>query len=406
MERAFRTAPLTILTMPVLLAATLATCAPADAATVTVDWSGGGDFETIQEGVDSASPGDTVLVMDGVYTGPSNRAISFGGKDISLIGPAGPIFTRIDCGELDRAFVFEDGETAAALVRGFTIENSSSAVGGAVLCTDSSPTFESCVFAHCEADSGGALFMRRCYSMVEDCYFAHCRAVARGGAATLVSSDPAFVGCRFIENNAGAGGAVYCEQSFPAVSACEFSGNVATTTGGAVHLYWSAPHFWRCLISANSAQSAGAIYCYWSTPVLERCTLVANSGVDGGAMWCSVQNAAAVLENCIVAFSLNGPAVDGFAWFICSDVYGNEGGDWIYPISDQLGTNGNISLDPLFCGNENPGFYYSLHADSPCAAENNPGCGDVGMWGAACPPSTGADEGLEATWGSIKSLYR
>lgn len=37
--------------------------------TITVDGSGGGDFTTIQEAIDAASPGDLIRVLPGVYPG-------------------------------------------------------------------------------------------------------------------------------------------------------------------------------------------------------------------------------------------------------------------------------------------------------------------------------------------------
>ncbi len=43
-------------------------CAPARATTYVVDQSGGGDFTNVQEGVDYAASGDTLLIMAGLYT--------------------------------------------------------------------------------------------------------------------------------------------------------------------------------------------------------------------------------------------------------------------------------------------------------------------------------------------------
>jgi hypothetical protein len=71
--------------------------------------------------------------------------------------------------------------------------------------------------------------------------------------------------------------------------------------------------------------------------------------------------------------------------------------------TDQTGINGNISLDPQFCGTPDSGNYL-LQADSPCAPGNHPGgndCGQIGARGVGCgntPVST-------ATWGSLKALF-
>ena len=91
--------------------------------TIYVDWSGGGDHTTIQEGIAAASRDDTVLVAAGTYSGPLNCDITFGGKDVYLVSEAGADATIIDCGNAARGFVFTQGETPSAVVEGFTIMN-------------------------------------------------------------------------------------------------------------------------------------------------------------------------------------------------------------------------------------------------------------------------------------------
>ena len=86
----------------------------------------------------------------------------------------------------------------------------------------------------------------------------------------------------------------------------------------------------------------------------------------------------------------------GTASLSCCDIYGNAGGDWVGAIAEQLGINGNICLDPLFC--DPTALDLTLHADSPCAAENNPECGLIGAWPEGCGLTTceTAEEALSA----------
>ena len=100
-------------------------------------------YDTIQKGINAAHNGDVVEVAPGIYSGPGNRNLDFGGKAItvrSMINPDYPDWgiiagTVIDCGgkpahttgedsgKANRAFRFHNGEGPNSVVMGFTIKN-------------------------------------------------------------------------------------------------------------------------------------------------------------------------------------------------------------------------------------------------------------------------------------------
>ena len=79
---------------------------------------------------------------------------------------------------------------------------------------------------------------------------------------------------------------------------------------------------------------------------------------------------------------------------ICTDVYGNTEGDWIYELAPFEGLAGNFSLDPLFC--DWIGGDFTINASSPCMPANNE-CGIlIGALGEGCtlsaaPPGDSAE---------------
>lgn len=114
------------------------------------------------------------------------------------------------------------------------------------------------------------------------------------------------------------------------------------------------------------ATNEGVIHIYSSDEVTISWCIVAGSTGTGPAVYCQ--------------YSSFNPTV------FCSDVFGNEGGDWTGCIAEQYGIGGNISLDPWFCSPEEGDF--RLHEDSPCApfSEPNPECDLIGAWPAGCAP--------------------
>ena len=63
----------------------------------------------------------------------------------------------------------------------------------------------------------------------------------------------------------------------------------------------------------------------------------------------------------------------------CSNIFGNPDGDWIGCIAGQLGVNGNISVDPMFC--DAAGGDFHLSSLSPCLYAE---CGVMGALGQGC----------------------
>ena len=102
--------------------------------------------------------------------------------------------------------------------------------------------------------------------------------------------------------------------------------------------------------------------------------------------------------------SYNGVGIDGFGpmQFQCNDIFGNDEERMTLP----TGTNGNIAVDPQFCGSDpKVSGNYFLQSDSPCAPGNHPdayACGLIGRYPVGC----GEVSVEKSSWGTIKALYK
>ncbi len=347
-----------------------------------------GEQPTIQEAVNAASSGDTVLVAAGTYTGSLNRDIDFGGTNLVLVSESGAGLTIVDCSSAGRGFLFASGEDSTSVLDGFTITGGSHDIGGAVYCKGSWPIMRNCRFSgNGTVGVGGAVACTAASPLIADCVF-------HGNSSELAAE--------------GEGGALYCSQgAAPRVRRCLFFAN-SSDMGGAVSCSdGSAPELSECLLLENAGDSRGALGCITgSTLTIERCTLVGNMGVGGSGIYVDGTSTLIGVRS-IIAFGYKGEAVacsgpGGTALLSCCDVFQNEYGDWIGCISGQNGVDGNIGKDPLFCHSANPSERYSLHSDSPCAPESNPDCGGIGALGVGC----GATPVQTITWGRVKLLYR
>jgi hypothetical protein len=170
----------------------------------------------------------------------------------------------------------------------------------------------------------------------------------------------------------------------------------------------SSPTVTGCTFVSNTGGGGGGISCAdGSEPVISHCTFWDNSAGYGSGIL-SRGGSAPTIWNSIIAFGTNGVAVfchsDSRVHIYCSDIFGNEGGDWVGCVAGQLGVGGNLSADPLFC---DPGAG-DLHLSdaSPCLDAD--GCGQIGAWGGGCsaPTAVGEEKQPSTTWSAVKHMYR
>jgi len=213
---------------------------------------GGGDYLTIQEGIDAADVGDTVRVASGRYAGPLNRNLSCPGKWIVLDSEAGADSTIIDCEHEGRAVYLISGESIR--LRGFTVTNGSGSGGGARI-VNSSLEARECVFRENDGgDYGGALFCNNAISgsaWFTQCVFADNEAAVSGGAVRLDFAHAHFDSCTFESNRAPEGSAIDCGT----FSSTDIAHTILANGEGGAPIHCpasSAPGIWRSCVFGNA----------------------------------------------------------------------------------------------------------------------------------------------------------
>lgn len=334
---------------------------------------GSGFLPTIQAALDFAAPHDTISLADGVYSGPWNRDLTYGGKLLVLRSASGnPAACVIDAQgtapQSHRGFIFTSGETANSILEGVTI------TGGAA-------------FGEGVARFGGGLYGAEASPTIRNCIFEGNVAQRNGGAINLFHSEAVIEDCIIRGNEAALGGGISSASSSLTIRGTQVTGNMATESGGGIRYFaqfTDAPRMESVTVSGNEAPVGGGVEC------LEAVKL----SIARSIVWDNCANAGAELR-------LTGAG--STATLTCSDI--DTSGVGIEHPAALFIFEGrdNISLNPKFCrpiecaGTPTIEGEFTLDGSSPCSPAHSPdGCGLIGTHPVDCDATSGTPPGISS----------
>ena len=351
---------------------------PAAPTVIRVDAQGGGDYQTVHEGVVAAAPHDTVLVFPGTYPAfhPGMNYSPYWGriyitKPLVLISAAGSSQTLIVADEpMSNCVVIEELEPLGSmLIKGFTLSCGGS--GGGIVFSSGTLGGEisDCVIQDCSGSSL-RLFSFGSYTIT------NCSFVNSGDDGVQGNdADATLAQCSFVDNYEHVTGVRN-------VHGCTFVGGdwgIECLPGGSV----AGNLVIGCGTGLTLRPGLGG-------SVSQNTVVACGRGVtsnDAGINMGFTCNLIAHNTTGVHRAQLLGRYTSNNVWGNDTDYFASSPGEDDFP-----------DCDPLFC--DYPGGDYTLDAASPCLQPE--GECRIGAFGVGC----GAAPAEDTTWGCLKSLFR
>lgn len=222
-------------------------------------------YNTIQEAIDAAIDGETIIVCMGTY----HENIKFDGRNITVrsTDPLNPtvVATTIIDGGSGSVVEFTGGD--ASTLEGFTIRNGNADYGGGIhVHGGSSPTITGNIITGNTAnDNGAGIYVDEISSPTisnNAITSNHANATSGGGITVHGGSSPVITGNIITGNMAQAGGGIFVyDNSSPTISENVITGHTVGYSGGGIYVSGGSPIITSNTITGNAAdENGGGIY--------------------------------------------------------------------------------------------------------------------------------------------------